>query len=346
MSLHKEDQWKECLQKAEQIVASYRSEAPKDFDPVATWVAAGVAAAGIAVSVASSATGNFGANDRAAKAAGKGGAAGGAGGFPSYGGTFTPIPNMNDNPNYGTDSLNSQMGGLQKAAASETAFQTKQREKIMPGSANQFKLASNALQSELQGQVPQDVVDFTNRTVAQRLGGGFNPFTQGGQAPSNFARNIGQTSYGIQQQALQQAPQWQQLANSFVIGIPQVQQQAQSINQLKYQYDALNTGINQFNTEGQLGVVANQYQNQVDQYNAGQIAQQQQAQQYGNMANTAVGALNAGAKIYGAYQYNNPQNLAASGNGTPIAPYVNNGSYGQPGFQPALSQSTVNSILA
>ncbi len=220
------------------------------------------------------------------------------------------------------------MSGLKKAANSETAFQTAQREKIMPGSANQFKLASNALQSELQGQVPQDVVDFTNRTVAQRLGGGFNLFTQGGQAPNNFARNIGQTSYGIQQQALQQAPQWQQLANNFVIGIPQVQQQAQSINQLKYSYDVLNSDINKYNTEGPLGIAAQQYTNQVDQYNAGQIAQQQQAQQYNNMANTAVGALNAGANVYGAYKYNNPSNLGSTDSqiraGLPIMNHVTN----------------------
>lgn len=250
----------------------------------------------------------------------KGGASGdGGGSFPSYSGTFSPIPNVQDDPLYGVNSLNSQMGGLAKAASAETKFQTKQREKIMPGSANQFRLASNALQSQLQGQVPQDVVDFTNRTVAQRLGGGFNPFTQGGMAPSNFARNIGQTSYGIQQQALQTAPAWQQLANSFVIGIPQVQAQAQSINQLKYQYDALNTQINQYNTEGPLGIAAQQYTNQTDQWNAGQLAQQQQAQQFNNAANMGIGALQAGAQLYGAYQYNNPQaQQTGTMNGLPI----------------------------
>lgn len=301
------------------------------------WIAAGVTAAAAVAGTATTIASQSG-----KKGAAAGGAGGGAaGGFPTYGGTFKPIPNMADDPLYGANSLNSQMGGLQKAAASETAFQTKQREKIYPGSGNQFKLANNALTSELQGQVPQDVVDFTNRTVAQRLGGGFNPFTQGGQAPNNFARNIGQTSYGIQQQALQQAPQWQQLANSFVIGIPQVQQQAQSINQLKYQYDALNSGINQFNSEGPLGIAANQYQNQVDQYNAGQIGQQQQAQQFNNAINTGVGALGSAAKIYGAYQYNNPAALQA-GNGTPIAPYINNGG-GQGG---AISQANLNSMLS
>lgn len=275
-----------------------------------SWVAIAGTVASTAVSVGGSMLAN---------SSKKGGEAGGSTGFPTYEGKFTPIPNVNDDPLYGVNSLNAQMGGLAKAAAAETKFQTKQREKIMPGSANQFRLASNALQSQLQGQVPQDVVDFTNRTVAQRLGGGFNPFTQGGMAPSNFARNIGQTSYGIQQQALQTAPAWQQLANSFVIGIPQVQAQAQSINELKYQYDALNTDINKYNTEGPLGIAAQQYTNQQDQWNAGQLAQQQQAQQFNNAANMGIGALQTGAQIYGAYKYNNPQpQQTGTMNGLPI----------------------------
>jgi len=126
----KDKQWQECLDKAEKLVASYRSEAPEGFDPKMTWVAAGVGVAGLAVSIGTTAaSGGFGGK--------KGGAAGGSGGFPGYQGEFKPIPNVNDDPLYGANQLNAQMGGLQKAAAAETAFQTKQREKIMPGSANQ-----------------------------------------------------------------------------------------------------------------------------------------------------------------------------------------------------------------
>lgn len=233
-------------------------------------------------------------------------------GLPSYNGNFTPIQNRTFNPQYGVDSLNQMMPGLQQAAAAQTAFQTQQREGIMPGAGNQFLLASNALQSGLQGQVPQDVIDATNRAVAQRTGGGFNLFTGGGQAPANFARNIGQTSYGIQQNALQQAPAWQQLANSFVIGIPQVFQQANATNQLQYQYDALNTGIDQYNQEGPLGVAAQQYQAGVNQYQANQLGAGQQQQGYQNALNMGLGGLNAAASIYGAYQ-----NRAGAYNGLP-----------------------------
>ena len=113
----------------------------------------------------------------------------------------------------------------------------------------------------------------------------------------------------------------------------------QGINQLKYAYDALNTDINKYNTEGPLGIAANQYQNQMDQYNAGMIGQQQQAQQYGNLANSAIGALNTGAQLYGAYQYNNPA-AAQAGNGTPIGNYINQGNGG------AVSQSNLTKMLS
>jgi hypothetical protein len=236
------------------------------------------------------------------------------------------------------------MPGLQKAAAAETAFQTAQREKILPGSANIFRLGSNALQSELQGQIPQDMIDYINRTTAQRTGGGFNLFTGGGQAPANFARNIGQTSYGIQQNALQQAPTWQQLANSFVVGVPQAFQQAQALNQTQYAYDALNTDINKYNTEGPLGIAANQYQNQTDQWQAGQLAQQQQAQQFQNLSSTFSGLGNTAAYLGAAYKYNNPSTLNASESiykGLPVMKPSNNLSGAGSSFV-APSFSTVN----
>ena len=70
---------------------------------------------------------------------------------------------------------------------------------VTPGSSAQRELANQQLTSYIQGQVPQDVQQQINREVAQNLGGGFNLFSGGGQAPQNFARNLGQTSLGLSQ---------------------------------------------------------------------------------------------------------------------------------------------------
>ena len=88
---------------------------------------------------------------------------------------------------------------------------------VTPGSSAQRQLAQNQINSYIQGQIPQDVQQQINRQVAQNLGGGFNLFSGGGQAPQNFARNIGQTSLGLSQFGLCAAPTWQQLANQMVV---------------------------------------------------------------------------------------------------------------------------------
>jgi hypothetical protein len=90
------------------------------------------------------------------------------------------------------------------------------QERVTPGSKAQRQLAQNQINSYIQGQIPQDVQQQINRQVAQNLGGGFNLFSGGGQAPNAFARNIGQTSVGLSQYGLSAAPTWQQLANSMV----------------------------------------------------------------------------------------------------------------------------------
>jgi len=88
--------------------------------------------------------------------------------------------------------------------------------KVTPGSSDQRKAALHQINAYIQGQVPQDVQQNTQRAIAQSFGGGYNPFTGGGQAPSAFARNIGQTSVGLSQYGLSAAPTWQQLANQMV----------------------------------------------------------------------------------------------------------------------------------
>jgi hypothetical protein len=102
-----------------------------------------------------------------------------------------------------------------------TAQNIRLQNKVTPGSSAQREQALQQINSYIQGQVPQDVQQNINRQVAQNLGGGFNLFSGGGQAPQNFARNIGQTSLGLSQFGLSAAPTWQQLANTMVVS-PQV----------------------------------------------------------------------------------------------------------------------------
>lgn len=102
-----------------------------------------------------------------------------------------------------------------------TAQNIRLQNKVTPGSSAQREQALQQINSYIQGQVPQDVQQNINRQVAQNLGGGFNLFSGGGQAPANFARNIGQTSLGLSQYGLSAAPTWQQLANTMVVS-PQV----------------------------------------------------------------------------------------------------------------------------
>lgn len=181
-------------------------------------------------------------------------------------------------------------GDLAKFAGQSTAYQTKQREKIMPGSQEQFRLASNQLQQMLQGEVPQDVVDFTNRTVAQRTGGSFNPWTGGGRSQPAFARSIGQLSTDMVQRGLSAAPTWQQLANSFVTPIGEAFQYANALNQTRYRYDALGTEVDMFNATQGMANAENYYrgaqnsatwQQNIEKYNAQQDA----------MIPTAIGGL-------------------------------------------------------
>lgn len=253
---------------------------------------AGVAAAGIS---AASAAGAFGGGSSG------GGAGGGGAAFPQYNGTFRPINNVSYNPAQIGADLSAVYPALEDAARSATRYSTKERERIFPGSGAIFEQAGNVLQSYLRGMVPQDVVDQTNRIVAERAGGSWNPFTQGGQAAPDFARSIGQTSLGITNMGLSSAPTWQQLAQSFITMPQEFAPLASSLASTRYQYDALNTGINQWNEEGRLGVLANQYNAQANQYGAQQAANFQTGMQGQQLGSTIMGAADALASLGSIY---------------------------------------------
>jgi len=195
---------------------------------------------------------------------------------------FNPVSfqNVGYNPTQGSQDMLDMFPNLANFAAQATAFRTQQREQIMPGAGEQLRQGSSVINSWLKGEVGEDVVDFTNRQVAQRTGGSFNPFTGGGRSQEAFARSIGRTSADFQQAGISAAPSWQQLANSFVTGIDQVAPLAFAASGQRYQYDALNSegqfNAQKFNSSGQL---------QADQFNSDGSMRAQ-------MANTGQGNIN------------------------------------------------------
>lgn len=319
------------------------------------WAGLGSAAIGAAGSIGSSLI-----NSR-----GGGGGGGGGGGFSGKPPKFRPIsfvPIENTelatgptyNPNQGAIDFNALLPYLQQSAQYMTDSRTGLREQIMPGSQQQFDQASNVLNSWLRGEVPKDVVDFTNRQVAERMGGTYNPFQGGGkgmqQLQGDFARSIGRLSSDFTQLGISSAPAWQQLANSFVTGIDQTAQLANQQAAQRYQYDVLGADISKFNASALNST--NQFnaqgQNATNQFNAqgqwaGQSAAYQAAQdsylsnQMQNNYNTSslmsglLGGAQAGLSAYGAYNsYANPSGMQISkptGYRNTAGNWVNSGNY-------------------
>ena len=227
----------------------------------------------------------------------KGGWASGGGG----GGGKVPSYNPQNAFNLGQSAYNQMSGNalnfganLYNQAANEgidfakrgTAANIANQEVVTPGSQAQRQAALNQINAYIQGQVPQDVQQNTQRSIAQAFGGGYNPFTGGGQAPSAFARNIGQTSVGLSQFGLSAAPTWQQLANSMVtkpeVGLEAGIRAGQIGAGLATSASSLGNDLSQ-----------SQYNSQMNQYLT-QQAQQQQNQQLGmQLGSLALGGYGA-----------------------------------------------------
>lgn len=206
------------------------------------------------------------------------------------------------------------------------------QEAVMPGSQAQRELAQNQINSYIQGQIPLDVQQGINRQVAQNLGGGFNLFSGGGQAPQNFARNIGQTSVGLSQFGLSAAPTWQQLANSMVVSPTAGLQAGLQATGMGSQLAGAAAG------QG-MQMAENQYQSQFNQYQANQLQNQQNAQlamQLGSLALGGYGAL--GNASYLSSLAPSMQGRMATTSGLPAA--TGYGAYNQSGgalYQPGTS---------
>jgi hypothetical protein len=160
------------------------------------------------------------------------------------------------------------------------------QEAVMPGSQAQRQLAQNQINSYIQGQIPLDVQQSINRQVAQNLGGGFNLFSKGGQAPQNFARNIGQTSVGLSQFGLSAAPTWQQLANSMVVS-PTAGLQA------GLQATGMGTQLAGAAAGQGMQMAENQYQSQANQYAQNQMQNQNMLNMGISGAQTGLGFANS-----------------------------------------------------
>lgn len=247
-----------------------------------TWVAVGVTVAGTAVSVGGSMLSNAQANSKSNAALDS---------MPQ----FKEQPLVPYNPVQGSIDLNAMYPELAKFAQQTTNFRTSNRERLMPGSKNQFALASGVLQSWLKGEVPQDVVDFTNREVAQRTGGSFNPFTGGGRSQQAFARSIGALSSDFTTKGISAAPTWQQLANSFIVGPEQVAPLALEAANTRYRYDALNAGIQEANNSG---VYTSGVNSALAQANQANLENAQQQQMWSNIGSGLSGV----AAAYGGYR--------------------------------------------
>jgi hypothetical protein len=204
-----------------------------------------------------------------------------------------------------------------------TAQNIRLQNKVTPGSSAQREQALQQINSYIQGQVPQDVQQNINREVAQNLGGGFNLFSGGGQAPANFARNLGQTSLGLSQFGLSAAPTWQQLANTMVVS-PQVGLaaglQAGSLGNQLAGYAA-----------GQGNQLAeSQYQGAFNQYQGQQLQNQQQQQLLMQLGTSALGAFTGmGNASYLNSLAPSAQGRIATTAGLPAA--TGYGAYNQPG---------------
>lgn len=218
---------------------------------------------------------------------------------------FKKLQQVPFNPRQGAIDLNEMFPELADFAAKSTAFRTEEREKIMPGSKEQFRLASNVLQEWLQGKVPQDVVDFTNREVAERTGGGFNPFTGGGQSQQAFARSIGRLSSDFTQQGVSAAPAWLSLANSFVVGPEQIAPLALEAANVRYRYDALNTEIQQFNRTGM-------YNSAMNRALADKQASNMETASWSQAAGTTFDALQGVSEAYKGYRSGQEDRKTAS----------------------------------
>jgi len=226
---------------------------------------------------------------------------------------FTQVPY---DPMQGSEDLLANLPNLIAAARQITRYTMKEIDKIYPGATEQRAQSSAIIDDYLQGTVPQDVVDFTNRQVAERSGGSYNPNSGAGaagtQIQGDFGRSLGLTSLQLQQAGMSASQSWQQLAESFVtspletgqlaLGYADQRYKYDSLNaNLEYNYDALATQVAFQNQGISMDLAENQYTSGLNGYTAGQTANANLVGAVGGAANSLVGlasGLNSSQPIY------------------------------------------------
>lgn len=219
-------------------------------------------------------------------------------------------------PMQGSEDLLANLPNLIAAARQITRYTMNEIDKIYPGATEQRAQASAIVDDYMHGVVPQDVVDFTNRQVAERSGGSYNPNSGAGasgtQIQGDFGRSLGLTSLQLQQAGMSASQSWQQLAESFVtspletgqlaLGYADQQYKYDSLNaNLQYSYDALATQVAFQNQGIQMDLAENQYASGLNQYTAGQTANANMVGAIGGASNSLIGlssGLNSSRPVY------------------------------------------------
>lgn len=147
---------------------------------------------------------------------------------------------------------------LRQIAGIETKAGINKRNKVMPGSSDIMSQAAANLIALSRGQVAPDVVDSTNRIIAERTGGAFDPTAPdayaGGssQAVAEFSRAIGRTSQQNVMDFLSAAPAWEKLADEFAYTPQEVAGTAMDLLKTRLNYELGKAGVD-------LNIDANRY---------------------------------------------------------------------------------------
>jgi len=173
----------------------------------------------------------------------------------SYYGSKPVVPQWQDVSLGGAQSaaIGSNLSALPAASAltGQTNAITQQQlteamNQAFPGFSNVLNKGSGVIQSELAGQIPEDVQNQIFASTASRAAAG--GFAGTGQANALTARDLGTTSLALQQQGMNSANSWASLAKNYAVG-PQANVASMFVSpQQQYQSDYQNA-VNQWQTQ-------------------------------------------------------------------------------------------------
>lgn len=209
-------------------------------------------------------------------------------------------------------------------------YYRQQLETFQPGAAqqrataqNQIGQAMDVISTYLKGEIPQDVKEQIMRNVAESAGAGFNLATAGRAggfqaSQGQMAKNLGLTSWQIQQTGLAAIPSiqgtaqnWQQLARAFTADVRAAEPLDVGRLQLGYQTAQAEVGLQKARMTGdmftniynaQSGLASQIYGANKENIAASYAAQQAVGQGVSDIGKATSGALMAGSNIMAAKQ--------------------------------------------